>query len=157
MTRRTNVLLALATVAAVALSVAIPALSSSSAAKTRIGTFKRTEILVAWVRSATYVAPLRDLIRQQNEAKAKGDTQLVQSFEERGEAMQERAHRQLAGEETMPEILAALAPAMADVAKETGVAAIAETLLHYEADSIEVVDVTAALAKRLTPAEKPVK
>lgn len=158
MNRRTILPMAVAALA-LALSIAIPAVSSPSPrplseAKMRVGTFRRTEILVAWHRSAVQDARIRDLIRRRDEAKAKGDTQLAQALEERGAAMQERAHRQLSGEETIPEILEALAPQMADAAREAGVSLIAETIAYHDAVAVEVVDVTETLTKRLAPAIK---
>jgi hypothetical protein len=164
MTRRRLAPLVLlpALVLAAALGASTPALSSPSqegspAPKTRVGTFRRTDVLVAWHRSERFHAALGDLVRRRDEAQAKGDSSLVRSLEERGAAMQDRSHRQLAGQETIPEILEALAPSLAEVARETNVSAVAETLDYHDPATIEIVDVTDALVRRLPAAVRSAK
>jgi hypothetical protein len=126
------------------------------ASKIRIGTFDRTKLLVAFYASKTWDAKLRAMMAQRDEAKTAGNKKRVAALEAEGQALQEHAHRQLAGEATLKNIRESLEKVLPEVAKEANVQLIVE-MPWYQDPSIEFVDVTDVLTKHLVPAREKKK
>lgn len=117
----------------------------------RIGTFQRADVMVAYHRSKQHDDVMKELIRKRDEARAAGDEARVKELEAQGAAMQERAHRQLAGEAPITNILAHLKEAWPAIAREAGVDAIVEATL-FASENVETVDVTSLVVKQFPPA-----
>jgi hypothetical protein len=93
---------------------AVQASGQEKEATFRIGTFQRTELMVAFHRSKQHDDVLKELIRQRDEARAAGQDARAKELDAQGAAMQERAHRQLAGEAPITNILTHLKDAWPD-------------------------------------------
>lgn len=119
----------------------------------RIGTFNRADLLLAYYRSSIHEESLRGLMKRREKAETAGDKSEVARIEAEGAAMQENAHRQLAGEAPIQNVLEHLKPAMEEIAKEAGVLVIVEKPLYRDVAVMEV-DVTPMMAKRFEPAKK---
>lgn len=129
-------------------SVAVTFAGEKPSAKVRVGTFKRTELLVAFYRSAAWDKELRNMMAERDAAKARGDMEKVKEIEAKGRKSQEHAHKQLAGQASLDNILAHLKDALPAVAKEAGVEVIVEKPL-FATERAQLVDVTALLVKQL--------
>jgi hypothetical protein len=116
----------------------------------RVATFERTPVIVAFYQGAQHAASLQQLRAEHAEAKARGDLAAVEACERRGAQSQELAHRQLAGEAPLDNVLAVLAPQLAEVAAAVGATAVAER--GAEPPGATTVDVTARLVSLLPPA-----
>jgi hypothetical protein len=124
----------------------IPALAvaQSSAQTVRVGTFHKASIVVAFYRSPLWAESLKAKMAEMTAAKAANDTKKVQELDAWGNAHQETAHQQLAGEAPITNILEALAPGLPEIAKKARVAMIVLDL-PYADSSVEKVDVTEML------------
>lgn len=113
------------------------------------GVFDRTEVLIAFHRSAAHTQLIESMIRQRDAARASGDLARVRELELQGEAMQDYAHRQLAGRAPLDNIAAALHDDLPAIAHAAGVGRIIER--GGETSGKPAIDVTAALIERLPP------
>jgi hypothetical protein len=115
-----------------------------------VGTFKTEELVVAYYKSAVFSEKLKALVAERDGAARKGDSRKVRELEEKGEALQERAHQQYAGEAPLTEILEVLRPGFPEVAKAAGVGAIVADFV-WKDPAFKTVDVTDRLVQRLAP------
>jgi len=125
----------------------------SSKACCRVGTFKRQELLVAFYHSKYWDSQMRDLMAKRDKAKGQGDPQKVAEVEASGAALQEEAHRQLLGKAPLTNVLAHLKAELPAIAKDASVSVIVEEPL-FQDKSVETVDITPLLVKRLPPVSR---
>ena len=102
------------------LLAALPAMAQTM----RIGTIHKPSVVVAFYRSPVWSDILKKIVDPQEGKKA-----------------QDLAHRQLAGEAPIGNILEALAPGWPEIARQAHVAAVAVDLPYADA-SVQTVDVT---------------
>jgi hypothetical protein len=107
----------------------------------RVGTFHKQAIVVAFYRSPSWSDTLKQKMAELAAAKKAGDTTKAKELEAWGAAQQELAHRQLAGEAPISNILEALTPAFPAIAQKAEVAIIAPDL-PYASAAVQTVDVT---------------
>ena len=124
--------------------IAALAVAQAPAQTVRMGTFHKASIVVAFYRSPLWAESLKAKMAEMAAAKAANDTKKVQELDAWGNAHQETAHQQLAGEAPITNILEALAPAWPEIAKKARVAMIVADL-PYADSSVEKVDVTEML------------
>jgi hypothetical protein len=124
--------------------IAALAVAQAPAQTVRMGTFHKASIVVAFYRSPLWAESLKAKMAEMAAAKAANDTKKVQELDTWGNAGQETAHQQLAGEAPITNILEALAPAWPEIAKKARVAMIVADL-PYADSSVEKVDVTEML------------
>ena len=129
------------------------ACAGDGAKRVRIGVFKRTDLLVAFYKSAAWSQHLKDLAKQRDVAKAKGDAERVKQIEEQGAKSQEHAHLQLAGKAPLDNIFERITDKLPGIAKDADVTVIVEQPLYNTAD-VELVDVSDKLVKLLPPNRK---
>lgn len=134
-------------------SVAALAVAQAPAQTLRVGTFHKASIVVAFYRSPLWAETLKAKMAEMAAAKAANDTKKVQELDAWGNAQQERAHQQLAGEAPITNILEALAPGFPDIAKKARVTMIVADL-PYADSSVEKVDVTEMLLDWLKADER---
>jgi len=96
------------------------AISQSS----RIGTFDRQAIVVAYYGSPQWAATLREKQAEMVEAKRANDQAKVQQLNAWGGQAQELAHEQLAGEAPITNIMDALQPAFQQIETSAKVASV---------------------------------
>jgi hypothetical protein len=120
----------------------------------RVGTFKRTEVVVAYYRSSIHDRFLQSLQADRDQAAAAGNQQRVKEIEAKGEAAQNLAHRQLAGEAALENILDHLRKEFPQIAAEAGVKILVEQPLYID-PALKTVDVTDLIIKRFGTAEPP--
>jgi hypothetical protein len=130
--------------------IAALAVAQAPAQTVQVGTFHKASIVVAFYRSPLWAETLKAKMAA---AKAANDTKKVQELDVWGNAHQETAHQQLAGEAPITNILEALAPAWPEIAKKARVAMIAADL-PYADSSVEKVDVTEMLLDWLKADER---
>lgn len=119
----------------------------------RVGTFRRTDLRVAYYRSTMFDEKLEEMREEVKRARAAGDEEKAAALESRGEAMQELAHQQLAGTAALGNVLEPLRASLPEIAAAAGVHIIVEAPL-YAHESVETVDVTEGFVARFTPARK---
>ena len=125
-----------------------PALAQS----TRVGTFDQTAIVVAYYRSSLWSDTIKAKQAEFVEAQKAGDTAKASALQAWGGESQELAHKQLAGEAPIANILDALKPAFEDIEKSGHVSSVVPYSANVKkADS---VDVTGALLDWLKADEK---
>ena len=118
----------------------------------RIGTYHAPSLVIAWVRSAEHEQELDLLLAARDAALAAGDSAKAADCERRGAEGQDLAHRQLAGEADVLDILARLEEHLPAIRAEAGVERIAaegEVL----GDRVVRVDLTDLLTERFHPDE----
>jgi hypothetical protein len=118
----------------------------------RVGTYHAPSLVVAWVRSAEHARELEGLVAARDAALKAGDTAKVAECERKGAESQDLAHRQLAGEAGIEDILAKLEGDFPEVMKEARVERIAAEG-EVQGEKVEVVDVTDLLVARFHPDE----
>ena len=133
----------LGNLAAIGLIAAL-AVAQAPAQTVRVGTFHKASTVVASYLSPLWAESLKVKMAEMAAAKAANDTKKVQELDAWGNAQQEMAHQQLAGEAPIANILEALAPAWPEIAKKARVAMIVADL-PYADSSVEKVDVTEML------------
>ena len=133
--------------------IATWAVAQAPAQTVRVGTFHKPSIVVAFYRSPLWAESLKAKMAEMAAAKAANDTKKVQELDAWGNAHQETAHQQLAGEAPITNILEALAPGWPEVAKKARVAMIVADL-PYADSSVEKVDVTEMLLDWLKADER---
>ena len=133
--------------------IAALAVAQPPAQTVRVGTFHKASIVVAFYRSPLWAETLKAKTAEMAAAKAANDTKKVQELDAWGNAQQERAHQQLAGEAPITNILEALAPGFPDIAKKARVTMIVADL-PYADSSVEKVDVTEMLLDWLKADER---
>ena len=133
--------------------IAALAVAQAPAQTVRVGTFQKASVVVAFYRSPLWAESLKVKTAEMATAKTANDTKKVQELNAWGTAHQELAHRQLAGEAPITNILEALAPAWPEVAKKARVAMIVADLPYVDS-SVEKVDVTEMLLDWLKPDER---
>ena len=133
--------------------IAALAIAQAPAQTVRVGTFHKPSIVVAFYRSPLWAESLKAKMAEMAAAKTANDTKKVQELDAWGNAGQETAHQQLAGEAPITNILEALAPGFPDIAKKARVAMIVADL-PYADSSVEKVDVTEMLLDWLKADER---
>lgn len=93
------------------------ALALAAPAQTRVGIFDKPSVVVAYYRSPMWADVLRAKRAERDAASKSGDSKKVEELDAWGPAQQDLAHRQLAGEAPITNILEALQPAFAEIAK----------------------------------------
>ena len=124
------------------LIAAIAALSSIAASQTiRAGVFYTKAAVVGFYRSPQWAATMQAKHAEMAAAKRANDTAKMQALETWGSSSQDLAHRQLAGEAPITNILEALAPGLPEIARGASVILIAPAL-PFADPSVQTVDVT---------------
>ena len=123
-----------------------------SAKPMRVGTYHAPSLVVAWVRSADHARETDALVAARDAALKAGDAEKVAECERKGAAAQDLAHRQLAGEAGIEDILDRLKVDLPQVMKKAKVEKIASEG-EVLADEVEFVDVTDLLVERFHPDE----
>ena len=136
----------------VALFTACKESPSTHAGTVRVGTYHPPSLVLAWYRSPDHAKDLDALVTARDAALKAGDSVKVAECEKQGAALQDLAHRQLAGEAGIEDILARLAGDMPAIAKEASVIRIAAEG-DVLGDRVEFVDVTDRLVERFHPDE----
>jgi uncharacterized protein with von Willebrand factor type A (vWA) domain len=125
-----------------------PPPASETATTEKVGTYRRYDLLVAYYASDVVHQRLADMRQRRDAALAAGHTATAEALEREGEAMQEKAHRQLAGDEPLDNILADLKDAIPQVERELGVSRLVEDTTKLP-KGVARVDATEALTKHL--------
>ena len=133
--------------------IAVLAVAQAPAQTVRVGTFHKPSIVVAFYRSPLWAVTLKAKTAEMALAKAANDTKKVQELDAWGNAQQETAHQQLAGQAPIANILEALAPAFPEIAKKARVTMIVADL-PYADSSVQPVDVTEMLLDWLKADER---
>lgn len=122
------------------LAVAAIAASLASAQTIRVGTFHKPSV-VAFYGSPLWADTLKAKRSELNAAKKANDTQRAKDLESWGGVQQELAHRQLAGEAPIDNILQALSAQLPELARKAGVVLIAPDI-PYSDRTVQTVDIT---------------
>ena len=124
------------------LAAALAVAASLAGAQTiRAGVFDKQSVVVAYYRSPQWAEILKAETAELDAAKKANDTAKVRDLETWGTTHQELAHRQLAGEAPIGNILEALAPGLPEIARRAGVNLIAPDLAFAD-PAVQTVDVT---------------
>lgn len=97
--------------------VIVLVMAAPARAQTRVGTFDRQSVVVAYYRSPQWAEILNARTAERDAARKSGDTKKVDELNAWGGAHQDLAHRQLAGEAPITNIVEALQPAFDEIAK----------------------------------------
>lgn len=119
----------------------------------RVGTFDTRAVALAYGRSEGFLASVRELHREAEEAERKGQQKRLEKLEAKGQALQEQLHRQVFGDAPIDDILAELEDELPEVARAAGVDVIVTGLL-YAAPGAETTDVTLQMVEPFAPDEK---
>lgn len=122
-----------------------PTLNPSS-----VGVYDRRAVLVAYYRSRHFQSKLDALRAERDAALGRGDAYGAKHAEARGEALQDLAHRQLAGEAPLDNIAQLINRDLPAIAHEAGVARIIAR--GGEAPDARTVDVTGLLERCIASA-----
>ncbi|HUI38998.1 MAG TPA: hypothetical protein VLY22_00080 [Candidatus Nitrosotalea sp.] len=133
---------------AVAAFVAVSAIPTLTAQTVKVGTFDRTSVAVAYYRSPQWTEVLKEKEIERQKAKQANNQERVKELEQWGGSAQELAHKQVAGEASIANIIEALRPTFPEVAAIAHVAMIVSGL-EYTDGTVESVDVTDLLLDQL--------
>jgi hypothetical protein len=125
---------------------------SAAADPLRIGTYHAPSLVIAWVRSEEHRLELDALVAERDAALEAGDEARVAECERRGAERQELAHRQLAGEAGIEDILERLKEELPSIMTSAHVERLISDAEPVEG-GLERVDVTALLVEAFHPDE----
>ncbi|MGA2438233.1 MAG: hypothetical protein ABSF57_06940 [Acidobacteriaceae bacterium] len=114
----------------------------------KVGTFDKTSIVVAFYRSPMWSAKINAALAEREKARAAGDQKRVDELSKWGQDQQELAHKQLAGEAPIDNILEMMKPMFAAVAAQAHVASIVPEVSGAD-KTAATVDVTDLLLDQL--------
>jgi hypothetical protein len=106
----------------------------------KVGCFDKTAVVVAFYRSPLWAETLRGKKEEQRRAKEANDTAKLKELEEWGGTQQELAHKQLAGEAPITNIVAALQPAFVEIERATKVSQVVPAPYGGKEESVDVTD-----------------
>ena len=130
------------------LVAAVVAAQCGVAQTAKVGTFDRPSIVVAFYRSPMWSAKLKDALAERDKAKAAGDQKRVDELNKWGQDQQDLAHKQLAGEAPVDNILEMMKPMLATVEAQAKVASIVPEVPGAD-KTAATVDVTDLLLDQL--------
>jgi len=113
----------------------------ASAQTIRVGTFHKQSVVVAFYGSPLWADVNKAKVAELDAARKANDSGKVQELESWGTTHQELAHRQLAGEAPITNILEALSPGLPEIARRADVKLIAADLAFAD-PSVQAVDIT---------------
>ncbi|MGF1448071.1 MAG: hypothetical protein ACFB20_01490 [Opitutales bacterium] len=122
----------------------------------RIGTYDNRIVALAYYRSAQHSAEIDERMNAYRQAEAAGNTAKVAELEAWFEQSQALAHRQTFARYPVHDLLLPVADQLPQVLVDQQVVAIVWQC-HGQADNVEVVDVSLALAQLYEPNEKTLK
>ena len=125
----------------------------------RVGTFDSRAVALAYYRkfyrSPEFVARLKRLKEERDQANAAGDHEKAKKLEAEGRAGQEHSHSQVFGSAPVDEIVAKIKDQLPEIAKQAGVDIIvSKWSVTYRSPDTEFVDVTEPMAKLFQPDEQ---
>jgi hypothetical protein len=130
------------------LVAAVVAAQCGMAQTGKVGTFDRPSIVVAFYRSPQWLAVVQEKKTEMQQAKAANDQKKVDELNKWGGDSQELAHRQLAGEAPIDNILEMMKPMLATVEAQAHVASIVAEVPGAD-KTAATVDVTDLLLDQL--------
>ena len=107
----------------------------------RAGVFDKQSVVVAFYRSPQWAEVNKAKAAERDAARKANNAAKVKDLEAWGATHQELAHRQLAGEAPIGDILEVLAPGLPEIARRAGVNLIAPDLAFAD-PTVQTVDVT---------------
>ena len=119
----------------------------------RVGTFQKASVVVAFYRSSLWAETMKAKLAEMDAAKKANDDAKVTELQSWGSGHQDLAHRQLAGEAPIDNILEALSPGLPEIARQAGVNLIAPDLAFADR-TVQTVDVTGLLLDYLKADER---
>ena len=123
--------------------------------KVRVGVFDSRGIAIAYAQSAAFRQQMQEFRAQGEKAKASNDAKLLSELEAKAQTQQALLHLQGFSIGSVSEILANYQADVAAVAKQANVSAIVSQFeLAYQDPSVETVDVTEALVKKINDSPK---
>ncbi len=105
-----------------------------------IGTFDQTAIVIAFYRSPLWAETLRAKMEEQRRAKEANDIAKVKELDEWGRTQQELAHKQLAGEASITNIIDALQPAFRKIERTMKVSQVVPAPYVGKEESVDVTN-----------------
>ena len=125
----------------------------------RVGTFDSRAVALAYYRkfyrSPEFVAHLKKLREDRDQANAAGDHEKAKKLEAEGRAEQGHSHSQVFGSAPIDEIVAKIKDQLPRIAKQAGVDLIvSKWSVAYRSPGAEFVDVTEPMAKLFQPDEQ---
>ncbi|MGD0897691.1 MAG: hypothetical protein ABR915_07625 [Thermoguttaceae bacterium] len=125
----------------------------------RVGTFDSRAVALAYYRkfyrSPEFVARLKKLKEERDQANAAGDHEKAKKLETEGRGGQEHSHSQVFGSAPIDEIVAKIKDQLPEIAKQAGVDLIvSKWSVTYRSPGAEFVDVTEPMAKLFQPDEQ---
>ena len=130
------------------LVAAVVAAQCGVAQTVKVGTFDRSSIVVAFYRSPMWSAVVQEKKTEMQQAKAANDQKKIDELNKWGGDSQELAHRQLAGEAPIDNILEMMKPMLATVEAQAKVASIMPEVPGTD-KTAATVDVTDLLLDQL--------
>lgn len=149
-------LAALLVILAGSLLLAGAAQSAPPAGKLRVGVYDSRAVCIGARDNPAFRQPVDDLRDQLKQAEAAGDTKRAAQIKKRGATMQTLRHMQGFSSAPVDDLLSAIRDKMPEIARQAGVDVIVARV-DFQAEGVEVVDVTDAIVKAFNPNEKTLK
>ncbi len=152
--------IAVAVVAIAALSLAtLPAAEQAKPkAGVKIGTYDSRCVALAYGRSEEQLAAMRAMRQEYEKAKADKNEARAKELEQEGPWHQVRLHQQVFSTAGVTGIMAQVKDQLPAIASQAGVVAIVSKWeMPYQDVSVEIVDVTLAIAKLFKPTDQTLK
>ena len=120
---------------------AILSATQLAAQTVKVGTFDKTSITVAFYRSPVWAGVMKQKLTELEEARKVNDKNKIEELEHWGSSHQETAHKQLADEAPLTNIMEALQPAFSEIAAKGHLAVIVSGPAYTD-KAVETVDIT---------------
>jgi len=124
----------------------------------RVGTYDSRALAVAYIHSDLHAQFLKDLRAEHEAAKAADDADKIEELAARGQALQDRAHKQVFGDAPVDNILDLMEDALPEIAKEAGVGMVVRVWdVAWQDPAVRPVDITDQMVAWFDPDRKALK
>ena len=138
------------------LSPAFAAPPTTRPAQLRVGVYDSRAVAVAYVRSGAIEPWLKDLQKQRDDAKAKGDEKRVKEIEAQGKNTQMLRHLQGFSNAPIDDIMLTIKDKLPTIAQQAGVDLIVSRT-DYLNPNLQTIDVTDGIVALFKPDEKTIR
>jgi hypothetical protein len=125
----------------------------AAAQNLKVGVIEKSSLVVAYYGSPAWQSVIKAKMAEQQAARQAGDKAKADELEKWGQAQQEKAHQQLAGQAPVDNIVEMMKAGWPEIARRAGVAMVVMDA-PFIADGVEKVDVTPQLLDYLSASER---
>ncbi|MGN6368066.1 MAG: hypothetical protein ACTHN5_07390 [Phycisphaerae bacterium] len=139
------------------LTLILPARSSppqtQPAPHLRLGTYHSRVVALAYWRSTDGMKRIQSVVKEAQDAQKSGDKEKAADLAKKAQSLQRQLHNEVFGNVPIPEVIDALKPTLAEVAKDATVSAIVPDVAWSD-PTVQLIDLTDRIVEKCHPTEE---